>query len=90
MWAAVRACSRALTPAVALGADPDQRGTFGGPGNGEGVTAIHLAAQAGQRQAVIALLDLGADPPIQDTLHGGNALGWARQGGQGDLADILP
>jgi ankyrin repeat protein len=54
------------------------------------VTAIHLAAQAGQREAVIALLDLGADPLIQDNLHGGNALGWARQGGHGDLADVLP
>jgi ankyrin repeat protein len=89
-WAAVNGRIGSVRTLVELGSDPDQRGTFGGPSHGEGVTAIHLAAQAGQREAVIALLDLGADPLIQDKLHGGNALGWARQGGHGDLADILP
>jgi len=54
------------------------------------VTAIHLASQAGQREAVLALLDLGADPLIVDNLHGGNALGWARSGGHEELAEILP
>jgi hypothetical protein len=39
---------------------------------------------------VIALLDVGADPLILDELHGGSALGWARVGGHGDLADVLP
>jgi hypothetical protein len=47
---------------VKLAADPNQRSTFGGPSHGEGVTAIQLAAQAGQRAAVIVLLELGADP----------------------------
>jgi ankyrin repeat protein len=75
---------------VELGADPDQRGTFGGPSHGDGVTALHLAAQSGQREAVLTLLELGADPLIQDNLHGGNALGWARSGGHRDLGDILP
>lgn len=67
-----------------------QRGTFGGPTHGAGVTAIHLAAQAGQREAVLTLLELGADPLITDTLHGGDALGWARVGGHRELAEILP
>jgi hypothetical protein len=49
-----------------------------------------LAAQSGQREAVTVLLELGADPLIQDNLHGGNALGWAREGGHEDLADVLP
>jgi ankyrin repeat protein len=75
---------------VELGADPNQRGTFGGPSHGEGVTAIHLAAQSGQREAVVTLLELGADLLITDNLHGGNALGWARVGGHEDLADVLP
>ncbi|HWF49064.1 MAG TPA: hypothetical protein VG294_00350 [Solirubrobacteraceae bacterium] len=75
---------------VDLGADPNQRGSFGGPSHGEGVTAIHLAAQAGQRESVVVLLEVGADPLILDSLHGGNALGWARVGGHEDLADILP
>jgi ankyrin repeat protein len=89
-WAAVNGRMRSVRALVRLGADPNQRGTFGGPDHGDGVTAIHLAAQAGRREAVTALLQLGADPLIRDNLHGGTALGWARVGGHGDLADVLP
>jgi ankyrin repeat protein len=89
-WAAVNGHAGSIRMLVELGADPNQRGTFGGPSHGEGVTAIHLAAQAGQREAVIALLELRADPLILDNLHGGNALGWARFGDHEELADILP
>ena len=89
-WAAANGRVDSIRTLVGLGADVDQRGTFGGPSHGEGVTAIHLAAQSGQREAVAALLELGADPLIQDKLHGGNALGWARSNGHDDLADLLP
>jgi ankyrin repeat protein len=89
-WAAVNGHAGSIRMLVELGADPNQRGTFGGPSHGDGVTAIHLAAQAGQREAVIALLELEADPLILDNIHGGNALGWARFGGHEELADILP
>jgi ankyrin repeat protein len=89
-WAAVNGRVKSVRALVGLGADPNRRGTFGGPDHGEGITAIHLAAQAGQREAVVTLLELGADPLIRDSLHGGNALGWARQGGHADLADVLP
>ncbi|HET7127720.1 MAG TPA: ankyrin repeat domain-containing protein [Gaiellaceae bacterium] len=89
-WAAVNGHRDAVRALVELGADPDQRGTFGGPSHGQGVTAIQLAAQAGRREAVVTLLDLGADPLILDELHGGSALGWARAGGHGELADVLP
>jgi ankyrin repeat protein len=89
-WAAVNGRVDAVRTLVQLGADPNQRGTFGGPSHGEGVTAIQLAAQAGRREAVTALLELGADPLITDSLHGGNARGWAGVGGHEDLADILP
>ena len=89
-WAAVNGRVDAVRALVELGADPNQRATFGGPSHGRGVTAIHLAAQSGKRDAVVALLDSGADPLIVDELHGGSALGWARFGGHGDLADVLP
>lgn len=89
-WAAANGRVSSIRALAELGADPNQRGTFGGPSHGDGVTAIHLASQAGQREAVLALLDLGADPLIVDNLHGGNALGWARSGGHEELAEILP
>lgn len=89
-WAAAKGRTDAIGTLIELGADPNQRGTFGGPSHGQGVTAIQLAAQSGQRDAVVALLGAGADPLITDDLHGGTALGWARVGGHEELADILP
>jgi ankyrin repeat protein len=74
---------------VELGADVDARGTFGGPDHGEGVTALHLAAQAGQAEAVETLLELGADRGIEDAIHAGTPAGWARFGGHPELADRL-
>ena len=46
-WAAANGRVEAIRALVELGADPNRRGTFGGPDHGEGVTALHLAAQAG-------------------------------------------
>jgi len=74
---------------VELGADVNGRGTFGGPDHGDGVTALHLAAQSGRAEAVEALLELGADPGIRDALHGGTPAGWARFGCHPALAEWL-
>lgn len=89
IWAAVNGRVDAVRALVELGADPNQRGTFGGPSHGEGVTALHPAAQAGQREAVEALLELGADPTIRDTLHDGDPAGWAQFGCAEDVAALL-
>ncbi|MGH3048708.1 MAG: ankyrin repeat domain-containing protein, partial [Gaiellaceae bacterium] len=70
-------------------ADPNGRGSFGGPTHGEGVTALHVAAQSGQEEAVSALLAAGADPSLQDELHGGTAAGWAHVGGHEELEERL-
>jgi ankyrin repeat protein len=88
-WAA--ACGRvaAIERLVALGADPNQRGTFGGPQHGEGVTALHLAAQDGQLDAVRTLLALGADPTIRDGLYDATPAGWAEHGGHPEARDLL-
>jgi len=66
------------------GADPNR-----GNDHGEGVTALHLAAQAGRRAAVEALLELGADPTIRDGLHDSPPSGWAEFGGHQELTDFL-
>lgn len=88
-WAACNGRVAAIRRLVALGADVNRRGSFGGPDHGEGVTALHLAAQSGQADAVEALLELGADPTIVDALHGGTPAGWAAFCGQAELAERL-
>jgi Ankyrin repeats (3 copies) len=61
----------------------------GGPDHGQGVTALHLAAQSGRVEAVETLLELGADPTIRDALHDGTPAGWARHGCHPGLAERL-
>jgi ankyrin repeat protein len=88
-WAAGVDRAAAITRLVELGADVNQQATFGGPTHGEKVTALQIAAQAGNRAAVDALLDAGADPTLRDALYEGPASGWAEQGGHAALAAML-
>jgi len=88
-WAAARGRTNAVKRLLDLGADPNARGTFGGPSHGEGVTALHLAAQNGHVEAVRALLDAGADAGIRDLLHDSPSWGWAEYGCHPGLAEVL-
>lgn len=67
---------------LAHGAGVNCLGTFGGPGYGEGVTALHLAAQFGCIEAAKVLVEAGSDLTIQDKCHQGRPLGWAMQGSE--------
>jgi ankyrin repeat protein len=89
IWAAAVDRAAAIERLVELGADVNQQATFGGPTHGEKVTALQIAAQAGNRAAVEALLDAGADPTLRDALYNGPAPGWAEQGGHAALAALL-
>jgi ankyrin repeat protein len=89
IWAAWNGRIDSIRKLVELGAEVNQRATFGGPDHGEGVTALHLGAQAGRHKAVEALLELGADPTIRDALHDGTPAGWADFGGHPELAALL-
>ncbi len=88
-WAAANGRVEAIERLLELGADPNLRGTFGGPDHGEGVTALHLAAQGGRAEAVDVLLAAGADATVADALHGGSPAGWASFGGHPELARRL-
>lgn len=88
-WAGARGHPATIRRLVALGADPNQRTTFGGPGHGENTTALHLAAQDGHLDAIRALLDLGADPTIKDALYDSTPAGWAEHGGNTAARDLL-
>ena len=69
IWAAVR--NRAETVAWLLdhGADINQKATFGGATHGQGITALHMAAQYGCMPVVKLLVDRGADLVLKDDLY---------------------
>jgi Ankyrin repeats (3 copies) len=82
-WAAASGRTETIRRLVALGADPNRYTTFGGPAHAERATALHLAAQHDEhREAIGALLDLGADPRLEDDLYHATPAGWAEHGGQ--------
>lgn len=89
IWAAAKGRIAAAKWLIAHGADVNQRATFGGPSHGQGVTALHLAAQSGKLEVVKFLLERGADPTIKDELYGGTALGWAEHGEAADVVAYL-
>jgi ankyrin repeat protein len=71
------------------GADVNHRSTFGGPAHGEGVTALHLAAQCGQVPMTRLLLTRGADPRVEDAVYHGTPLDWARNFARHGVAAVL-
>jgi ankyrin repeat protein len=67
---------------LARGAQIDHPGFFGAPG-------LHWAAINGHGATVRWLLDEGADPAVHDVEFDSDAAGWAREGDQKALADLL-
>jgi ankyrin repeat protein len=88
-WAAF--CNRTRTIAWLLdhGADVNQRGTFGGASHGQGVTALHLAAQCGHLAAVKLLVERGADVSAEDDLYRATPVGWANHGKRVEVIDYF-
>src|SRR5208282_1402420 len=69
IWAA--ACNRAEAAKWLLdhGANVSQKATFGGLTHGQGVTALHLAAQNGHMPVIKLLIERGADLYLKDDLY---------------------
>jgi len=89
IWAA--ACNRTETVAWLLdhGAKIDQKGTFGGLTHGQGVTALHMAAQSGHMPVIRLLIERGADRSIKDDLYHATAEGGANHFGHIEARDYL-
>ncbi|HET8887265.1 MAG TPA: ankyrin repeat domain-containing protein [Candidatus Angelobacter sp.] len=64
------------------GADVDCRGFFGAPG-------LHWAAINGHKLMVEFLIGHGADPALRDQQFNSTALGWALEGKQAEIAEML-
>ena len=89
IWAA--ACNRIEAAAWLLdcGASVNTKGTFGGLTHGQGVTALHMAAQNGHMSMVKLLVERGADRSVEDDLYHGTAEGAAGYFGQVEVRDFL-
>ena len=89
IWAAV--CNRPETVAWLLdhGADINQKATFGGLSHGQGITALHMAAQYGHMPVVRLLAERGADRSIKDDRYQATPEGSANFFGQNEVRDYL-
>ncbi len=88
-WAAAKGRVATIQWLIANGAYVNLLTTFGGFTHGRDVTALHLAAQSNQPEAVRALLDLGADASIKDALYGATPRGWAEHEGAAAVLALL-
>jgi ankyrin repeat protein len=89
IWAA--SCNRreAATWLLNHGANVNQKGTFGGLTHGQGITALHIAAQSGHLPMVKLLVERGADRSIKDDLYQATPESGARYFGQTEVQDYL-
>ncbi len=88
-WAAFSGAAAAARALLDLGASVNQRAGFGGPSHGQGLTALHLAAQNDRVALVELLLERGADPALEDELYHGTAEGWAEHHGARESLRLL-
>lgn len=89
LWAAANNRVAAAEWLLDHGADVNQRATFGGPSHGEGVTALHLAAQNDHVEMVQLLVARGSDGTIRDALYDSTPAGWAEHAGAVQAATAL-
>jgi hypothetical protein len=89
VWAASRNKPDAVRALAALGFDVDAMGRSDVPMEQAWETALHVAAGEGDAQLGRTLLDLGADPNIEDARFHSTPLGWARHFEQPEIVELL-
>jgi ankyrin repeat protein len=88
-WAAMNGHRETVAWLLDHGASVNGRSTFGGPGHGEALTALHLVAQCGNASMARLLLDRGADLSIEDSIFHSTPLGWAQHFASHEVAALL-
>jgi hypothetical protein len=71
------------------GASINRKATFGGLTHGQGITALHIAAQSGHLPMVKLLVERGADRSVTDDLYHATPEGNAAYFGRVEVADYL-
>jgi ankyrin repeat protein len=89
IWAAACNSTEAAAWLLDHGADINQKATFGGLTHGQGITALHIAAQNGHMPIVKLLVERGADRSIKDDLYHATAERGAEYFGQIEVRDYL-
>ena len=89
IWAAACNCVETVAWLLDHGASINQKATFGGLTHGQGVTALHMAAQSGQLPVLKLLIERGADPSIKEDLYHSTAEGGAAFFGRQEARDYL-
>ena len=89
VWAASRGKRDAIPLLVELGFDVNARGRSDVPMEQAWETALHEAAGSGDVELARLLLDLGADPNIEDARFHATPLGWAEHFGHAAMVDLL-
>jgi len=89
IWAAVGNHVETAAWLLDHGASVNLRATFGGPTHGQGVTALHMAAQNGHMPMVRFLIERGANRKLRDDLYRGDAEGSANYFGHIEVRDYL-
>lgn len=89
IWAAAGNRVEAAAWLLDHGASVNYRGTFGGLSHGQGITALHIAAQSGHLAMVKLLAERGADLSAKEDLYGGTPESHAEHFGQTEVWDYL-
>ena len=89
VWAAARGKRDAIPLLVELGFDVNARGRSDVPMEQAWETALHEAAGNGDVELARLLLDLGADPNVEDARFHATPLGWAQHFGRTATAELL-
>jgi hypothetical protein len=89
VWATARRKLDAVRLLAEVGFDVNAKGRTDVPMEQQWETALHQAAGEGDVELTRLLLDLGADPTIEDTRFGSTSLGWARHFDQPATIELL-